>query len=95
MRTAANDNDPFTRLPLFAGDKEIAEAIVGKANAPKWIKEKLPTLATRPGFPPVDPFHGGRPVQLVRMFYQAYLGITASTVGMPDKEEGAWNGRRR
>lgn len=93
---ADNDNDPFARLPLFADDKAIAEAIVGKGSAAKWVKERLPTLAARPGFPAVDAFHGGRPVPLVRMFYRSYLGITATgATGMPDGGEGSWSGRKQ
>jgi hypothetical protein len=65
----------FAKLPLFATDAEISTAIVGKAKAEKWRQERLPTLATKPGFPPIDAFHGGRPVPLVWKFYQHYLSI--------------------
>lgn len=61
-------------LPLFASDQQIAEAIVGKDAAEKWLKERLPALASKPGFPPIDAFHGGRPVKLVARFYDEYLG---------------------
>ncbi|WP_244483916.1 hypothetical protein [Rhizobium sp. Root482] len=91
----ANDNDPFWRLPMFAKDLELAEAIVGKSEAAKWVKERLPTLAVKPGFPPVDAFHGGRPVPLVRMFYQSYLGVATGMVGSPDGEEGQWSRLRQ
>ncbi|RVA25271.1 hypothetical protein EN935_24630, partial [Mesorhizobium sp. M7D.F.Ca.US.004.03.1.1] len=56
-------------LPLFATDIEIAEAIVGKTYAKEWAQKRLPVLAGKPGFPPVDAFHGGRAVPLVRRFY--------------------------
>jgi hypothetical protein len=95
MRSHDNDNDPFGRLPMFASDIDIATAIVGKASAAKWVKEKLPTLASKQGFPKVDDFHGGRAVPLVRLFYNAYLGITAGTAGAADQEEGTWGGRKR
>lgn len=91
---ADNDNDPFARLPLFASDAEIAAAIVGKALAPKWVKDRLPTLAAKPGFPKIDDFHGGRPVPLVRSFYRSYLGITENAAGLPDRGEGEWKGRK-
>jgi len=91
---AANDNDPFSRLPLFAGDLEIAQAVVGIKSAQRWVKEMLPTIAAKPGFPKIDAFHGGRPVQLVRLFYQSYLGIMPGAVGAPDREEGVWSGRK-
>ncbi|QND51540.1 hypothetical protein HB779_06220 [Phyllobacterium sp. 628] len=91
---AANDNDPFSGLPLFASDAEIAEAIVGKKAAQRWLKERLPTISGKPGFPKVDDFHGGRPVPLVRVFYETYLGITTGTSGLPDGGEGVWKGRK-
>lgn len=80
---ADNDNlrsDPFSKLPLFATDAELSVAIVGRSRAEKWRKERLPTLAAKTGFPPVDPFHGGRAVPLVKMFYDAYLTATAKPV---------------
>lgn len=64
-------------LPLFATDRQIAEAIVGKDAAEKWMRERLPTLASKPGFPKIDDFHGGRPVKLVAKFYDQYLNIGA------------------
>lgn len=60
-------------LPMFATDIQIAEAIVGKDAAEKWMRERLPTLAALPGFPWIDEFHGGRPVKLVARFYERYL----------------------
>lgn len=70
-------------LPVFATDQQIAEAIVGKDKAEKWMKERLPTLASKPGFPPIDPFHGGRPVKLVARFYDEYLGTGTGTSSAP------------
>lgn len=64
----------LTDLPLFATDEQLAEAIVGKRAAAEWVRDKLPTLASKPGFPPIDEFHGGRPVKLVIRFYDGYLG---------------------
>ena len=34
---------------MFASDRAIAEAIVGKEAAPDWIKNRLPTLKTNAG----------------------------------------------
>ncbi len=81
-------------LPMFASDRQIAEAIVGKDAAEKWLKERLPTLAKKPGFPPIDDFHGGRPVELVARFYREYLGIKDGQTGRPDGKEGEWRGSR-
>jgi len=58
---------------MFATYRQIAEAIVGPDLAEKWARECLPTLASKPGFPPIDAFHGGRPVWLVVRFYREYL----------------------
>ncbi|TPM59016.1 hypothetical protein FJ959_09090 [Mesorhizobium sp. B2-2-4] len=95
--TAANDNDPFARLPLFASDKDIAAAIVGRAKMEYWLKAVLPTIERR-GFPAVDALHGGRPVPLVRKFYEGYFGITAGfAMAKPDGEErlGGWKTRNK
>jgi hypothetical protein len=70
-------------LPLFATDRQIAEAIVGKDAAEKWMRERLPTLASKPGFPKIDEFHGGRPVRLVAKFYDAYLGAGSTIPSAP------------
>jgi hypothetical protein len=81
-----NTRPPFTcdaldRLPMFASDKEIATAIVGPSRAGRWLKESMPLIAARSGFPPVDKFHGGRPVALVKLFYERYLGVTRMQPG--------------
>lgn len=57
--------DPLSNLPLFATDRQLAEAIVGKERATMWIKAVIPQLE-RKGFPRIDPLHDGRPVPLVR-----------------------------
>ena len=84
--------DPFSKLPLFATDKELAIAIVGKERAAMWIKATIPALE-RKGFPRIDPLHDGRPVPLVQRFYDNYFGITAGfNAATPDGEErlGTW-----
>lgn len=79
-------------LPMFASDRQIAEAVVGKDASVKWLKERLPTLASKPGFPPIDAFHGGRPVKLVIRFYDEYLGTGAQVSSAPRGVEdvSAW-----
>lgn len=92
--------DPLSALPLFATDREIAIAVVGKERASMYVKAVIPTLE-RKGFPRIDPLHDGRPVLLVRRFYDGYLGITADfQVARPDGGEnlGVWDrsaGKRR
>jgi hypothetical protein len=82
---------------LFASDQAIAEAIVGKKDARKWLIERLPTLENKVGFPKVDPVHGGRAVPLVRLFYQNYLRLPDDMKGPPDgkEDEAAWKKSKR
>lgn len=88
----------FAKLPLFAPDRDIAVAIVGRGRADYWLKAVLPTLERR-GFPSVDALHNGRPVPLVRKFYDGYFGITAGfAMAKPDGEErlglAQWKNRK-
>lgn len=97
--TPANDNKlPFRTLdglPLFATDKEIALAVVGKMKASYWLTAVLPTLERR-GFPAEDPLHAGRAVPLVRKFYEDYFGITAGfAMAKPSGEEKIWQPKRQ
>lgn len=88
----------FDDLPLFATDMEIARAVVGEARAADWVKTRLPTLAGKPGYPPIDPYHNGRPTWLIRRFYEQYLGVAGigSKPGAADGKEdaGAWRSKR-
>lgn len=87
---ADNDNvaaDPFGKLPMFATDLQLGTAIVGKTRAALWVRTVIPILE-RKGFPKVDPLHAGRPVPLVKRFYDGYFGITAGfNVAAPDGQE--------
>lgn len=97
---AANDNRQSSArtldaLPLFATDREIAIAVAGKAKADYWLRAVLPTLERR-GFPSEDALHMGRPVPLVRKFYDNYFGITAGfAMAKPDGEERVWQPKNR
>lgn len=79
----ANDNEPsyasLSSLPLFATDKQLAIALVGRGRADIWMKRTLPILEAR-GFPRIDALHEGRPVPLVKRYYDNYLGANASYV---------------
>jgi len=91
MRTPANDNtvvaDPFGHLPMFATDLQLGAAIVGKTKASMWAKVVIPQLE-RKGFPRIDVLHEGRPVPLVKKFYDGYFGITAGfSATRPDGKE--------
>ncbi|ABR60150.1 hypothetical protein Smed_1300 [Sinorhizobium medicae WSM419] len=89
-------SDPLSQLPMFATDQQLAIAIVGKDRASMWVKAIIPQLE-RKGFPRIDPLHDGRPVPLVRRFYEGYFGITAGfAAAAPDGEErlGLWKRER-
>ncbi|MGK9198987.1 hypothetical protein [Sinorhizobium meliloti] len=91
-------DDPLSKLPMFASDQEIAIAIVGKANAANWRRGALVLLEAR-GFPKIDALHGGRPVPLVRKWYNQYMALDASYVLKslePAKENpDAWTRSKR
>lgn len=89
-------SDQLDKLPLFATDQQLAVAIVGKTRAALWVKTVIPQLE-RKGFPRIDPLHDGRPVPLVKKFYDSYFGITAGFAATaPDGEErlDAWRSKR-
>ncbi|RVK61903.1 hypothetical protein CN126_12305 [Sinorhizobium meliloti] len=90
--------DPLSKLPLFATDDEIAIAIVGKARASNWRRGALVLLEAR-GFPKVDALHGGRPVPLVRKWYNKYMALDTRYVLQtlePAKENPeAWSRSKR
>ncbi|MND64570.1 hypothetical protein D3C80_559110 [compost metagenome] len=90
-------NDALACLPLFASDREIAIAVVGKEKASYYTKAVIPMLE-RQGFPLRDALHDGRPVPLVMRFYGRYWGIASDgAVGRPDGKENleTWTGRHR
>ncbi len=99
---AANDNTlpafaPLDSLPVFATDQQLAVAIVGKARASLWVKTVIPQLE-RKGFPRIDPLHSGRPVPLVKKFYDGYFGLSSGFAAIaPDGVErlGEWKKSRR
>ena len=89
--------DLLSQLPLFATDQQLAVAIVGKERASMWVKAVIPQLEKK-GFPRIDPLHDGRPVPLVRKFYDGYFGITAGfSAAAPDGKEdlSIWDRSRR
>ena len=89
--------DPLSKLPLFATDRELAVAIVGKERATMWVKTVLPQLE-RKGFPRVDPLHDGRPVPLVRKWYELHMGLHRNYVPatLEDGKDNpeAWRSKR-
>jgi hypothetical protein len=84
-------------LPLFATDEQIAIAIVGEDRAGEWTSHALPMLEAK-GFPQIDIMHQGRPIPLVKKWYDHYLGVKDGySYGDVDAEEskGEWKNRSR
>lgn len=71
--------DPLSKLPLFPNDKELAVSVVGKERASMYVKVVIPALERR-GFPKIDPLHDGRPVPLVKKWYNIHMGVDKSYV---------------
>lgn len=89
-------NIALDKLPMFASDLDLGVAIAGKAGAVHWKRHVLPILEAKQGFPRYDSLHGGRPVPLVRRFYETYLGLTGDYVskGADDGKDEFWIGKR-
>ena len=82
-------------LPLFATDREIAEAVVGRARAESWVRDYLPKLQNMPGFPPLDESHGGRYTPSVKVFYDRRSGIGTAFEGRDQPENASAFRRNR
>lgn len=81
-------------LPMFASDRQIAEALVGKDKAEKWMRERLPALAKMQGFPAIDEFFGGRPVPHVARFFENWFGKGQTTAPPGVEDRSAWKTNR-
>ena len=82
-------------LPLFATDREIAEAVVGPTRADSWIRDYLPRLQLMTGFPQFDQSHGGRYTPAVKVFYDQRSGIGTAFEGRDQPEDpGAFRPNR-
>lgn len=82
--------DPLTwdRLPLFATDEEIGEAVLGWARKDEF--KGLAVLQERHGMPKMNPLWGGRYVPAVKAFldHQYGIGQSAAVPLAPDGIEG-------
>lgn len=86
----------FDDLPLFASDKDIAEAVVGPDEADKraWCASVASLEAC--GFPAPAKLYGKRYVPAVRAFYDRQYGPAgrAPTDSGRREEEARWTGPR-
>jgi len=82
-------------LPLFATDREIAEAVVGPERAQQYLLS-MKLLEKLPGYPAIDPAHGGRYVPAIKAFYDVRSGLSQATLTRPPGQENpaGWNAPR-
>ena len=87
----------FDKLPLFASDAELAEAVVGKARVKQYLIVLERLDAGDPGFPKVDKAHGGRYTPAVKLYYDTHHGLRTGLREAPDQPERpeAWTNRKR
>ena len=67
-------------LPLYATDKEIGEALLGKADAWKWAQIMVPALETR-GLPGLNAYVGRRYCPAVKAFLDRQEGVESAGSG--------------
>jgi hypothetical protein len=78
----------WDRLPLFARDEEIGEAVLGRDRKGEFAA--IAQLQERDGMPKVCPVYGGRYVPGVKAFLDAQYGL--STVPLaPNGMEGSFH----
>jgi hypothetical protein len=86
--------EPLTidRLPLYATDDLIGEAVLGAERKGEF--PKLAALLERQGMPKIDPLWGGRYVPAVKAFLDADNGLSTLAPTKPDGLEGTWTSGR-
>ena len=78
----------WDRLPLFATDEEIGEAVLGSDRRAEF--KGLAILLERQGMPKISPLLGGRYVPAVKQFFDTHNGLSTSAPAAPDGTEGEW-----
>ena len=78
----------WERLPLFATDEEIGEAVLGAGRRAEF--KGLAVLLERQGMPKISPLLGGRYVPAVKQFFDSLNGLSKSASAAPDGTEGEW-----
>lgn len=73
-----------SRPPSFVCNRPATRHRDRRQGAPCDVVTVIPQLEKK-GFPRIDPLHDGRPVPLVKKFYDGCFGITAGfNVAAPD-----------
>lgn len=82
-------------LPLFADDKAIGAALLGRQRAREWCQ--LAALLEARGLPKIDKLMGGRYVPAVKAFFDRENGIGVAEILSPDGVEdlGAWKRKQK
>jgi hypothetical protein len=83
----------WDRLPLFATDEEIGEAVLGRD--PKREFADMAQLHERDGMPKICPVFGGRYVPAVKACFDAQYGLSAAVPFDPNGIEGSFHGNSR
>jgi hypothetical protein len=92
---ARSTNRTLDQLPLFADERSLSEAVLGRGTYTHW-RALVPLLEAR-GFPKIDGLMGGRYVPAVKAFFDREYNVGGATqVFAPDApaELGAWKKRR-
>jgi hypothetical protein len=76
------------RLPLFAGDEQIGEALFGKERAKEF--SALASARERDGMPPVSSYWGGRFVPAVVEYLKHDQGLGVTKPLKENGVEGVW-----
>jgi hypothetical protein len=82
------------KLPLFASDDAIGEAVLGRDRKCEFAG--LAQLHERDGMPMIHPVWGGRYVPAVKAYFDHAHGLSAAALLAPDGVEGRFDdGKRR
>ena len=78
----------WDRLPLYATDEAIGEAVLGADRSAEF--KGLAILLERQGMPKINPLMRGRYVPAVKDFFDSHNGLSKSAPAAPDGTEGEW-----
>jgi hypothetical protein len=79
----------WDRLPLFASDEDIGEAVLGRHRKGEFAA--MARVQERYGMPKICPVWGGRYVPGVKAFYDAQYGLSAAPPLTPNGTEGSFH----
>ena len=83
----------WDKLPLFATDEEVGEAVLGYERRKEFAAMAL--LQERDGMPKISPVWGGRYVPAVKAFFDNQYGLSAAVPLAPNGVEGSFYGNSK